>query len=95
MKHDPKQTPSLAAKIIQVQASWDVESSQTTDQIKVPCISRQILNPWTAGKILHAVEQLSPRATTTEPGCLEPVLCHCKSTREATAMRSPRTTARE
>ena len=29
--------------------------------------------PW-SGKIPHAVEQLGPWATTTEPACLEPVL---------------------
>ena len=42
--------------------------------------------PW-SGKIPHATEQLSPRATTTEPACLE----SCSATREASAMRSPRT----
>ena len=31
--------------------------------------------PW-SGKIPHAVEQLGPWATTTEPACLEPVLCN-------------------
>ena len=40
------------------------------------------------GKILHTVEQLSPCATTTEPALQSPY----SATREATAMRSPRTT---
>ena len=31
--------------------------------------------PW-SGKIPHAAEQLGPWATTTEPACLEPVLCN-------------------
>ena len=31
--------------------------------------------PW-SGKIPHAVEQLGPWATTTEPACLESVLCN-------------------
>ena len=30
--------------------------------------------PW-SGRIPHAAEQLGPRATTTEPARLEPVLC--------------------
>ena len=34
--------------------------------------------PW-SGKIPHAVEQLSPCATTTEPTCLEPVLHNKRS----------------
>ena len=41
--------------------------------------------PW-SGKIPHAVEQLSPCATTTEPACLEPVLRNkrgCDSERPA------------
>ena len=42
--------------------------------------------PW-SGKIPHAAEQLDPRATTTEPAHLEPVL----PTREATIVRGPRT----
>ena len=43
--------------------------------------------PW-SGKIPHAVEQLGPWATTTEPARLEPVL----PTREAAIVRGPRTT---
>ena len=31
--------------------------------------------PW-SGKIPHTTEQLRPWATTTEPACLEPVLCN-------------------
>ena len=42
--------------------------------------------PW-SGKIPHAMEQLGPRATTTEPARLEPVL----PTREAAIVRGPRT----
>ena len=34
--------------------------------------------PWSR-KILHTAEQLSPRATTTEPVCLEPVLHNKRS----------------
>ena len=36
--------------------------------------------PWSR-KIPHAVEQLSPCATTTEPTCLEPVLRNTRSHR--------------
>ena len=42
--------------------------------------------PW-SGKIPHAMEQLGPWATTTEPVRLEPVL----PTREAAIVRGPRT----
>ena len=50
-------------------------------------------NPW-SGKIPHPVEQLSPCGTTTEPTprAHEPLLSLCSATREATTMRSPRTT---
>ena len=41
-------------------------------------------------EIPHAVGQLSPWATTTDPQALEPMLRY----REATAMRSPSTAAR-
>ena len=30
-----------------------VESSQTRDQIRVPCIGRQILNHWTTREVLE------------------------------------------
>ena len=62
--------------------------------------------PW-SGKIPHAVEQLSPCATTTEPALWSPratttePACHnywrpcakspCSATRQETTMRSPRT----
>ena len=46
-------------------------------------------------KIPHATEQLSPRATTTEPTCHNYWSPHawspCSATREATAVRSPHT----
>ena len=41
--------------------------------------------PW-SGKVPHAAGQLGPWATTTEPACLEPVLCNergCDSERTA------------
>ena len=34
--------------------------------------------PWSR-KIPHVVEQLNPCATTTEPACLEPMLCNKRS----------------
>ena len=53
------------------------------------------LDPW-SGKILHAVEQLSPCTTAVETCALEPgshwsppVLEPTSATREATAVRSP------
>ena len=55
-------------------------------------------NPW-SGKIPHAMEQLSPCATTTEPTCSNFwSLCSsslCSATREATTTRSLCTTTRE
>ena len=44
--------------------------------------------PW-SGKIPHAVEQLGPWATTTEPVRLEPVLCN-KRARDSEEARAPR-----
>ena len=44
------------------------------------------------GRFLHALEQLSLCATTTEGRAPQ---SPCSSTREATAMRDPRTTTRE
>ena len=38
-------------------APWDVESSQTGDQTRVPCIGGRILNHWTTREILTLTEQ--------------------------------------
>ena len=46
--------------------------------------------PGPGNKITRAVEQRSPRTTTTEPKLWSP----CAAAREATAPRSPRITAR-
>ena len=59
------------------------------------CQSRRHgFEPW-SGKIPHASEQLSPCATTTESAChnyWSPCTWSpCSATREATAVRSPRT----
>ena len=43
--------------------------------------------PW-SGRIPHAVEQLGPWATTTEPACIWSL---CSTTREATIVTGPRT----
>ena len=32
-------------------APWQVESSQTRDQTRVPCLGRQILNHWTTREV--------------------------------------------
>ena len=37
--------------------SWDVESSQTRDRTRVPCIGGRILNHWTTREILTLTEQ--------------------------------------
>ena len=44
---------------------------------------RHVFSPW-SGKILHALEQLNPCATTTEVHAYS----QCSATREASAMRS-------
>ena len=54
-------------------------------------------SPWSR-KIPHAMRQLSPCTTTTEPVCCKEwspsAYSLCSVTRQATAMRSPRTTMR-
>ena len=62
-------------------------------RIHLPMQGTQV-EPWSR-KIPHAAEQLSPRATTTEPACHNywslSAYSPCSATREATAIRSLRT----
>ena len=66
-----KESMGLVVVVMGLVAPWYAGSSQTKDQISVPCVSRQILNHWTTRKTHKFVFSISfpcphcqPLATT-------------------------------
>ena len=58
-------SPGARCEALQLQhmglvAPWHVEPSQSRDQNGSPCISRQILNPWTPREALFSTSHLQP-----------------------------------
>ena len=75
--------------------SYDPGASLVVQWLRI-CLAMQ----WTLvgslpRKIPHAVEQLSPCTTTTEPMCLEPVLYNWRSHHSEKPVQHPLTTTRE